>query len=310
LVFLLVAYQVAAQTDSSVPVFLRVLLVLLFSLAAAHKTAVLTVSLPIDTPPPQNERVQRWLYVTAAGRPELLAMHLAEAFACISILLFWFLVGVLQWFYVIPYVALAALPVSKVVKDLPPECSCRRICTECCAVCGALPRLLASLCREYPDKFVHPLDAGLHCIIAVVLVVLCLACASNVPVLIVLWVHTVFLIGGLIDLHCIRRFAWRSGIPWWFALQVVALAAYVAITLCEFPKGIGYSSNKKHMLTNIIVELSALLWFILFTSLTLTINKEIVRQYFRVWQQRHGTFTLQVGGSDDRPMEQPLQPPV
>merc|ERR1712012_1423580 len=134
-------------------------------------------------------------------------------------------------------------------------------------------------------------DAGLHIGVALVIVPLCFACASNVSILMIMGIHSALICVGLVEISLVKKWHWHEGPLWWFALQLTALAAYIANAMCEFPEGWGKPNN-----TNTLVLCTSLVWLILVSALTLIVNWALCVQYYRTWQHRHGTFTLQVPG--------------
>eukprot|EP00438_Fugacium_kawagutii_P019437 Skav202635 [mRNA] locus=scaffold1942:17234:18939:- [translate_table: standard] len=64
------------------------------------------------------------------------------------------------------------------------------------------------------------------------------------------------------------------------------MGCYIS-NLCEFPKGVGNKATSQ-----IIVAGSSCTWLVLVVVLMLKINWELLVQYYRTWQRRHGTFTL------------------
>lgn len=288
LVVMLVAYQDASLGDESgLPLVPRIGIIVGFGLACACKVIVLTVSLPPHRPPPQN----RWLRAFFTADYRSLAMHIAEAVATTSVLSFWCACQSLRWPYLVPLLALASIPLGKMMLRHPSVACVRRAAAAIFAVVLS-PILvlgtLAFLVLRYPRRAIHPLDAGIHIAVALTSVGF-LFCESNVPVISLWAVHSVVLAAGLLEQLVVKRLRWHDGPLWWFALQISGIAAYLAMVIADFPKGIGQHLPD----TNTVVHLVSAVWFALLLFLTLCTNWSLCVRQYRTWQHRHGTFTLQ-----------------
>lgn len=298
LVFLLVGYQGAAEGPTEgleMPTSLRVVFITLFTVATLHKVLVLTVSLPPHRPPPDNQNIRRFFI----SDHRKLAMHIAEAFATITILAFWCACGSLSLVFFLPIIGAGFLPVIKIFCLRHPSLTCVSNCLLTSLGLLLSPLIVTGYLIRYvwqhPRQAMHPLDAGLHIIVAVIAGPMCLIVESNVSLVILWTLHSLVVGVGLAEQVLIKRWEWKEGNSWWFALQLTAFSAYIANALCEFPKGFGEPHN-----TNNVVMCVSTLWLGLVCALTLRINWALVVRYYRTWQHRHGNFTLQVeGGADD-----------
>lgn len=299
LVILLVGYQGAAQPDTmaglKLPLAIRVLFIALFAVVSLHKVLVLTVSLPPHRPPPANPNIRRFFVTDYRS----LALHIAEAFATIMILGFWWLVGALRWPYIVPFMLLGLIPVVKCSCSSQPSGQCIKKALMTSLFIVLFPLVIPVLIGagivyvvRHPWQFIHPLDAGPHIIVAIASVPLCLICESNVPIVSLWWTHSALMVVGLLELFVVRKWQWREGRKWWFALQLTALVAYVANALCVFREGIGGKSPD----TDAVVSCTSCLWLVLVGSMTVKTNWGLVLRYYRTWQHRNGNFTFQVTG--------------
>mmetsp|Transcript_124778 Transcript_124778/g.216389 ORF Transcript_124778/g.216389 Transcript_124778/m.216389 type:complete len:712 (-) Transcript_124778:48-2183(-) len=291
LVVLLIGYQSAAagpEGGMPLPMIVRVILIVCFSIVAVHKVVVLTVSLPLHRPPPRRPYLRRFFVSDYRS----LAMHIAEAFAAIAILAFWCLFGSLDWPFFLPCAVAAAVPFLKMCFRTP-SLACLKRSVLLVLTCFFAPFVvtwaLLTFLYRHPQRVLHPLDAGWHIGVAIAAVPLCLAYESNVPVITLWGVHSVLVALGLIEIFLVKRWQWREGTLWWCALQLTALSAYVANAICVFPKGLGAPDN-----TAWVVFFFSSLWLGLVCTLTLATNWALCIRYYRTWQHRHGTFTLQV----------------
>jgi len=230
-----------------------------------------------------------------------LAMHIAEAFASITILGIWCIDGTLKWWFFLPFALLCFAPAMKF-------CARGRLSARCLRNAGrtglrilAAPIYVMWLLIMYvwsnPRRtfmlIAHPLDGGPHIILALVTAGLCLACESNVSVIVIWCLQALLAAVGLIEMHFVKRLQWKEGNKWWLALQLTAFTAYMANTLCQFPEGFGSSGDEGNLgQSRLIVFLVSTPWFLLVCGLGLTCNWALCVRHYRTWQHRHGTFTL------------------
>jgi hypothetical protein len=293
LVALLTCLQEAA--DTKIPLAVRVLFIVGVALVSLHKVLILTISLPPHQAPPEH----RFAKLFFVGDPQRLAIHMAEGAAAVTMLLFFCLLRALPLALGLPFAALGLIPVAKVLIHRHPNLdgACfRQACTGLLALIFSpflITWALLLMLRRYPQRVLHPLGAGLHIIVALTAVPLCLFCESNVPVIILWAVHSFFVAVGLLEMLLVKRFAWKEDLLWLISAQITALAMYLANTLCVFPKGIGSGSKEG---TRLVVLGVSTLWLLLVLGLALSVNRALLLGYFRTWQHRHGTFRLQ-GGS-------------
>jgi len=298
LVFLAAGFQISSTSVYGVPLWIRIPLIVIFSVAALYKLMVLTVSLPPHVAPPRNVYLRRFFISDF----NILSMHISEVFATMTIFFYWYLTGNLTLPYFLPYVAACLIPIIKICWR--PLTQHRRVAGEGDVV-GCLRRSVLCMLKLFLSPFIliwliatlmlrqprRPsfLDADLHLIVALVVFVLLLGCESNVPVVVLWCCHSVFLAFGVTELFLVRRLHWRQSVVWWIALELVVLASYLAnTTLTEFPKGWGAPRH-----TKIYIFAASFVWFLLYTVLTLAVNWPSVVHYYRTWQRRRGSFTLQ-----------------
>jgi len=288
LVVLLVGFQGAAQPGGTrLPPAVRALLITIFSIAALHKVIVLSVSLPPHRPAPQHAKL-RWFFVADYRS---LAMHLAEACTTVLLLAIWTLFGQLGLPYFLPFALASLVPMSKLCMQQPSmACMRRSLMVVVCFLLAPVLFLvmLASLVWRNPRRAVNPLDAPAHIYVALAAIPLCLICASNIPVIVLWAAHSVLVALGLLEVLFVKKFQWKGGATWLITLQLTALSALTANTLCEFPEGLG-SPDK----TNLFVRGVSTLWFVLVLALSAGINRPLLLRHYHTWQRRHGTFTLQ-----------------
>jgi len=291
LVALLMLYLLAASSHELLPPVVRAVLVALFAVVAAHKMFVLTVSLPPHRPPPRHACIRK--FFVADDRK--LAMHIAEASAMVICLAFACAVRTLPFVFFLPVGVASLMPIGRMCA-LHPSLACVKRAVRLLMTILLSPVLvligLAVLVYRYPRRAVHPLDAGVHIFAALAAVPLCLGPVSNVPVVVLWGVHSIFLAAGFMEILFVKKLQWVQGPLWWVALQVSVLSAYVADTFCEFPRGLKTSGS-----TELTVGLVSCTWLVLAAALTISVNWALCMQYYRTWQSRNGTFTLQVSGN-------------
>mmetsp|Transcript_57062 Transcript_57062/g.185480 ORF Transcript_57062/g.185480 Transcript_57062/m.185480 type:complete len:706 (+) Transcript_57062:86-2203(+) len=286
-------FQAATVSGSQWPLGLRIPIVAVSALVWLHKLILVTVSVPVGQAAPRRHF---WRRFHVSDHRDV-GTHCAEALSMVLTLGFWTAVQVVDWHFGAPFIAMILIPLAKVIHGRPPSLRCIRAVFIALMLVVASPLLILGVILKFiyrnPRRVVHPLDAGWHVAVAIAAFPMCLLLPSNVPVLAVWGVHTLLLVVGLVELLLVRRWQWKSGIAWGFALQLTALAAYVANVMCVFPEGIG---GKKY--TSVVVLGASLVWLLLVTCLTVIVNKALILQYYQIWQQRNGTFTLQVAGGD------------
>jgi len=216
--------------------------------------------------------------------------------------------------YVLPVLALLLMClagcVAGCVRTWRPSMGCVRTAAAT-VLCGlAAPFIIVGvilrLVVQYPSRVVHPLDAGLHFVVGVSVAVLSWTCESNVPVVGVLWLHCAFLLYALVDLLAFKRLEWRRGILWWcFALHCSFMATLIAGRNCVFFEGVGTPDHY-----NEAVHYTCFFWTLLIAVVVVVMHREDLRNYFRLWQNQHGTFILQRGSGPSAAAQQELTPPL
>lgn len=304
LVLLLVCYQGASDgPGTGLPLATRILLISVFAVAAVYKVMVLTVSLPPHLPPPRHPVARRFFVADYRS----LAMHIAEAFAAMSILGIWCLSGTLSIAYLAPLGVAALIPIAKLLCARHPSMVCLMHFLMFLASLLLLPWVLVvMLCRlawRNPRRVLHPLDAGPHVVVALAVIPLCLCLPSNVAAVVVWSVHSGLVSLGLLEMLLVRQLHWHEGAAWWFALQLSALAAYVANAFCEFPQGIPEAD--KHKTAWLVLAISTG-WLSLVCMLAVCVNWHVLVRHYRTWQHRHGTFTLQVPARPETGLQEAL----
>jgi len=303
IVVALVCYLISAipyDPDGSkvkLPMVVRVVLISLFFVASLYKVALIAISVPPHRPPPRSACLRRYFFVSDF---KSLVMHWAEVFSSVVILTFWFVMGVLPLVFFLPFPLLALVPSIRMCLGAP-SLECLRlalmvtramITTPCVALWLLVtrawrnPRGCLRTARKCLLMMVHPLDAGLHIIVAVVSLVLCLCCSSNVPVLVLWGVHGTLVSVGLLEAVFVKKWRWTNGPLWWLSLQFCALAGYIADSICTFPNGLGDPQEDS------VVRWLSVPWVALFAGLTLATNWQFIVGYYRTWQHQHGEFTL------------------
>mmetsp|Transcript_49314 Transcript_49314/g.142900 ORF Transcript_49314/g.142900 Transcript_49314/m.142900 type:complete len:409 (+) Transcript_49314:912-2138(+) len=307
LVVLVCGYEAAAEGRVfGLPLGVRVLFIVVFTLFAIHKLALLTVSLPLHRPPPQDPRLRR-LFVADYGR---LSKHIAEAFATALILSFGCITGTLPVVYFVPFCIASMIPVAKICFRQGPSMDClmlwaRITCFFICApfICVGYPLIWTVRHPRSAAKWLwqslHPLGPGPQIYVAIATAILCEACMSNVAPLLLWITHSALVIFGLLELFLVQKLPWKRSrtcaMVWMLSLQFSALATYFANTLCVFPQGWGAPDDAMY-----IVHGSSCLWLLLVSAFTMKVNWALMMERYRVWQRRHGTFTLQVSGTETR----------
>lgn len=287
LVLALMLFQECAM-DPKLPIAVRVLGICLFALLALYRFLILMVSLPPHGQAPE----QRWLQPFFIAETRELTTHMAEAAAANTVVIGWSLVGIISWPYVLGFCVLLLLLAIKLLLRQP-TWRCSRECfiryARAVAYIVLFPVILVfAICEflwRYP-RSLHPLGPAPHLAISIAVIPLAMTVSSNLPLLIIWGIHVLFLLVGLIELFLVKRWRWKRGLVWVIVLQVSLMGCYIS-NLCEFPKGIGNTSTSQ-----IIIAGSSCSWLLLIVVLTLKINWELCVQYYRTWQRRHGSFTL------------------
>jgi hypothetical protein len=266
--------------------------IVFFSVAALHKVIVLTVSLPPHRPPPRNPQLR--LFFVADY--QALAMHVAEAFITMILLIFWTVLGQLSLPYFLPVALASLIPLVKICIQQP-SMACLGRCFKVTLVVLLFPvlliGLLAMLVWRNPRRAIHPFDAPVHIYVALAAIPLCLCPKSDIPVVVLWATHSVLVALGLIELFVLNKIQWRAGPAWFFTIQLSAFSAMTA-SVCTFPEGWGSPDD-----SDTIVKCLGGIWFLLVLALSARINKSFILHYYRTWQQRHGTFTLQAQENPD-----------
>lgn len=267
--------------------WVRVTFLTIFALFIVHKAAVLTASLPFHAPRPRN-RLARMVFVRDRFS---LTMHLAEAFAGFSLIGMWWLLDPWERLpYLIPCVIALLVPFGKLcIQNASIVCLKRSFILVMLLLASpfVILYLLVLVLRKYPHRLVHPLDGGVHIITACSVIPIALICHSNMSIVLIWAIHSVLLFLGVIEIFFVRKFQWREGPPWWFALQTSGLGWYTANVLCEFKEGFG-----KPDYTNFIVFATSSVWILLVCLLGVKVNWRLCVHYYQTWQTRHGRFTL------------------
>jgi len=286
---LLVGYLGAVSPTVVLPLPVRAALVAVFSVAALHKLLLLTVSLPLHGPPPRSA----FMHCFFVRDIWSLMAHVAEAFTVVSGLAYWWCIGTLPLPCFLPFAAAMLIPIGKVCFWQHPSLDCAWRATASVLLFAVLvllaPLGLVVLMWHYPSRAFHPLDAGLHIYVAAAAIYLCVQCESSTPVVALWSVHSAFLALGLLELALVKRLSWKEGNLWWFALQITALAMYVANACCVFSEGLGAPDS-----TDLVVFAASNTWLCLLCAMTVAINWSRFAHYYRLWQSRHGIFSLQV----------------
>lgn len=278
------------------PVLAQAAFTVIFWTVCMYKFAVLAVSLPLHRPPPRDLRMRRF----HVSDPQMIAKHVAESLAVVSVLGLWCFRRELSPAVFLP-VALAAAGLALRLCARHPSLACAtQLALEALRL-ALLPLslLLAGLrlARRRPQcllRWLHPLEAGPHLCVAATAVLLCLRCTSNVPVLVLWTLHICVLTAGTVERMVLQRLQWRPGVGWWYAVQLSGLSVYVANALCDFPEGLG---APRQAWLPVFAASSA--WIAAVCAAAAAANwPRCVRQY-RLWQRQHSVFTLATRPSGD-----------
>eukprot|EP00927_Polykrikos_kofoidii_P048104 TRINITY_DN42331_c0_g1_i1.p1 TRINITY_DN42331_c0_g1~~TRINITY_DN42331_c0_g1_i1.p1 ORF type:complete len:733 (-),score=55.51 TRINITY_DN42331_c0_g1_i1:94-2199(-) len=288
-----------------VPLIPRVLIISAFLAVMAYKTTLLTVSLPLHRERPRNRFAQHFFV------PDFQAfiLHVYEVLWAVTISVCEMLKGSLPFLYFLPVSLMILIPCAKIIVAWRMDGRCGlRQCLKITVAVLMSPILVLCLCVglpclmmwRYRKHLVHPLAAGPHIVIIVTTYVLSFECQSNVPIVAVQAVHTVFSALGLIEFFFVKRWHWYTGIVWLVALEFLWLHVYfMLIGYFIFPSGIGsphYSS--------LVAKLVTVVWACIVTLLITSIHYELARGHivhaYRTWQHRNGTFRLQAHGQASR----------
>eukprot|EP00928_Gymnodinium_smaydae_P022442 TRINITY_DN18847_c0_g1_i1.p1 TRINITY_DN18847_c0_g1~~TRINITY_DN18847_c0_g1_i1.p1 ORF type:complete len:513 (-),score=54.70 TRINITY_DN18847_c0_g1_i1:79-1581(-) len=265
----------------------RILVVAAVTLLVIHRVAVLTVSLPPNREPPQNNMLMR-LYVADQQK---LAMHMAEGSAALCFVVILSLAGMLTWFIALPYLLLGVLPIAKLHAQRIPSLHLIQRSISAVLMAFASPvrriwRAIVQLARYHAQSVFHPLGACPHLGIAAASLVLIFTCDSNVPVVMLWTVDSVILTMGFFECAFERRHTWQEDVLWVIALLLSALAAFAANTLRKTPwTGIGAPRNEA-----LVVLIVSLIWVCFLAAYVTIGNKRALIAHFREWQRRYGNL--------------------
>mmetsp|Transcript_116769 Transcript_116769/g.371600 ORF Transcript_116769/g.371600 Transcript_116769/m.371600 type:complete len:637 (-) Transcript_116769:172-2082(-) len=285
---LLYGYQTASSGDTGLRMWVRILLITAFALASLHKLLILCVSLPMNQAPPQAPpAVVQHLW---EANPKKVSMHAAEAAAAVMVLGMWCAAGTLAWPFYVPLLVATVFPVLKYARGWQPSWKCLQSVAIGLAAVVFLPLILVGMLGywvyRHPKEAVHPLGAGWHVVVAIASVPLLMVCKTNVPVLLLWSAHLVLVAGGLVESAFVKRLEWIRSPAWWVALQMTALAAFMASS-CTFSQGLGAPDHSDQ-----IVACASFVWLTTVGALTVSVNREFLLRTYRAWQNRNGRFTL------------------
>lgn len=285
--------------EGAMPRPARIVVGAIFCVVCLRKLIVLSVSLPQHRAPPHDTWIRRF----HVADPRHLSNHVAESLAILAVLGLWCWRRELPLPAFLP-VAAAAFGLGCRLCSQNPSLACLvQVVAEVFGPLLATISLMVSSIRRMQRqprrlfRWLHPLDGGLHILVAFVAVVLCMRCTSNLPVL-SLWTLHALLLGAL----TMCRPQWRRGLSWWYAVQLGALSFYVANVCCHFPQGAGHPDH-----TGLVVLEASSAWLGVICAAALAANWSLCVRQYRSWQRRHSVFTL----SASRPTRiVPLELPI
>jgi len=309
-----------------VPELARVVISVAFVLGAAYTLLVLTVSLPPSGLPPQHWLVRQF-HVARRWR---LLQHTVDTLIFMLILFDRFLSGSLTVQCLMPFVAMAFVPYSKCLWHVAGLRRNRlgrgHQWWHCCWLAAAcLPMLLLKLLPRDWRRMFHPLGAGPHIAAAVAAIYMCSLTVQRPwgPVMILFAVHGGLAILGLAEILLWRRLLWQKDMRWVLVVWLGICGAFAAegASPCRAAPAIGWrfghlsifpamqqsatgkmvdgavghpsgkSTDASHC-TCMAVLIAALCWLGAITGLSVAVNWSICLRVYRIWQRRHGTFSL------------------
>jgi len=282
----------AAKASHHIPLPARVALDAVFFVAGMLETTALTVSLPPDCHPPLNH-VLRHLYIGNRGD---LFKRIGDAACAVLAIAVWCFSHVLPLYY-LACIGFPLLPLSRMISSKEACLRSARIALKCtvalllsplATVVGVLASPFILGWWLYVEGALHPLAAGPHIMItfaaAILLVIHMIGGLSQAPVVVILATHTLFLAGGLVELHCIRYWRWRRDARLWAMALSLSLFFVLALLWSLLRGSVGEIAKS----TEAVV---AVIWLTLFVALSEGVAGHF-RSYYRSWQQRHSTFAL------------------
>lgn len=290
------------------PLSIKGLFVAVITLYALFKAAILLASLPFGRPPPQQTCLQYFF----VEQEDDLVMHICEP-SCFILLVVFAWNEINNQVYFLPFFMIFSIPVIKFAIESLPFCvqslslTCLRDCLLQVGMFILSPILLIGICLwviiRHPARIaqhvLHPLNAGLHLLVAFVTYCISLFAIqdddmSNVPVVIMWASHSVLVLGAVVELWFVKRLRWRKGQQWWGALFFTVFAAAFANMPILYHKGFGEQTDD----TDTVVHAVSCTWAVLVVCLAVSVNWTLLGRNYRVWQSRNGRFTLDVAATN------------
>mmetsp|Transcript_41249 Transcript_41249/g.94909 ORF Transcript_41249/g.94909 Transcript_41249/m.94909 type:complete len:478 (-) Transcript_41249:24-1457(-) len=301
----------------------------LFLLFLLYKSAILLVSM--SSRPPRR-CIARYFYchdvwALARNGAELMATALLLGWqcltGCVGVLAFLpcliaVLAPVLKW--------LSCMPRSNLM--LVVRFFIEPIIVMPLEICMELKRLLVAQHR----RLLNPLDGSIHALAGLIAVVLCLSFPSREPAFAFFIFHSFLLVCGILERSVVQRFHWQDGQGWWcatlisldvlnivfdrrwFTLMILLIALRALQRATETRLQPDFFDNSSLWWCTLLVlvevtsmllrevrgapertlhtQVSAAIWFVLICSMSVTVNWNKCKRYYRTWQRRNAHFVL------------------
>eukprot|EP00928_Gymnodinium_smaydae_P018420 TRINITY_DN17011_c0_g1_i1.p1 TRINITY_DN17011_c0_g1~~TRINITY_DN17011_c0_g1_i1.p1 ORF type:complete len:657 (-),score=40.32 TRINITY_DN17011_c0_g1_i1:430-2400(-) len=284
----------------------RICIFVVVALAVVIHVAVLTVSLPGNQLPPNHVFLRR-LFI---GNRQRLTLCISDWMNAIVVVFMLTLAGVVPWFVGVAIMLPLALPFVKILPFCSPTWMCVRSCLLLPCVVIASPFICVGAACMFivrnPGRVFHPLGAGPHMWVAVAVFVLAYTPCPK-EVIVAIWiVDTAMLLLGVVEFAVKRRLNWRVDALWIFAIYFSAFAAYhvdllladvhTTWNICGFTVSVAQTT----------LFISAV-WICFKCAIAVIANRRALEARYRIWQNQHGVFRLNVDAADN-PRAEALAP--
>jgi len=265
----------------------------LLSLAAMHKIMVLTLSLLLNRPQPQNRFLSRFFIAS----PQRLGRILTEGCIIYLMIACLYVMGDISKPVLVALILAIMIPIGKNLwLALAPQTGFASRVRLCIRYVILVPIFLLRLNRTCLRRALHPLGAGPHIAVAVVTVLLSILPFSGLLILGLWAAHSGLVTSSLLELFTVRRLRWRRGRRWCFAVWDAIVVAVYANRWRNRTRVPGSPIPQQAVGKALLFW--SFMWVGLIACLALSINWSHCIRHYRAWQRRHGVFRIQAAPID------------